>query len=68
MPTNKNQKLWLPDTEVAVRYGVTRVTIWRWARDSESFPKPRKLGANTARWYLPELNDYDHLMLNENVA
>lgn len=37
------------DTEMAVIFGVSRATIWRWAQ-SGAIPKPQKIGANTTRW------------------
>jgi predicted DNA-binding transcriptional regulator AlpA len=39
----------LKDTEMAAIYGVSRATIWRWAK-SGTIPAPQKIGANTARW------------------
>lgn len=40
---------YLTDRQLAERYGVSRVTIWRWAR-SGRLPAPVRLGANTTRW------------------
>lgn len=37
------------DTEMAVIFGVSRATIWRWAQSGE-IPKPQKIGTNTTRW------------------
>lgn len=51
--------VWLSDREVGARYGVSRITIWRWSKEIESFPKPRKLGPNTSRWNASELDGYD---------
>jgi len=50
---------WLSDSQVGSRYGVSRITIWRWSKEIEQFPKPRKLGANTSRWNTAELDEYD---------
>ena len=51
------------DRTVASRYGVDRVTIWRWANEPRykdlGFPKPKKVGPNTTRWDDAELDRYD---------
>ncbi|MBO0613699.1 MULTISPECIES: helix-turn-helix transcriptional regulator [Thiothrix] len=39
----------LTDKEMAAIYGVSRATIWRWAK-AGAIPKAQKIGANTARW------------------
>jgi len=51
--------LWLTDVQLGERYNVSRITPWRWARQIEDFPKPRKLGPNTSRWNASELDEYD---------
>ena len=35
----------------------SRTTLWRWVRDG-LFPKPRKIGPNSAAWLESELNDW----------
>lgn len=55
--------VWLTDIQVGNRYNVSRITPWRWARDVEGFPKPRKLGPNTSRWNASELDEYDRRKL-----
>ena len=35
------------DRQIAARYGVSRVTIWRWANKG-LIPKPRKVGQRIA--------------------
>ena len=39
----------LKDTELAAIYGVSRATIWRWAK-AGTIPKPHKIGMSTTRW------------------
>jgi len=56
------QNVWLSDKQVAARYSVTRITIWRWAREVEHFPKPRKISANVTRWHVSELEAFDKRM------
>lgn len=43
--------MFLTDREVARRFGVSRQTIWRWAREGQ-FPAPVKLTAGCTRWKL----------------
>ena len=41
---------------VKTRYGVSPSTIWHWTKSqSNGFPKPIKLGANTTAWRLSDL-------------
>lgn len=35
--------------EVAAIYGVSKATIWRWAKDG-IIPAPQKIAMNTTRW------------------
>ena len=49
---------WLSDLDVAARYGVSRITIWRWARTGR-IPQPLKIGPNTSRWNSAELEAHD---------
>lgn len=39
----------LTDKEVARALGISRMTVWRWAK-SGRIPKPRKIGENSTRW------------------
>lgn len=46
--------------QLAARYGVNRSTIWRWASARNgTFPKPVKLGEQTTRWKLEDVERYD---------
>ena len=53
---------WLSDKQVAARYSVSRITVWRWAREIDQFPKPRKISANVTRWHVSELDAFDKRM------
>lgn len=46
---------YLTINEVALRYGITRATVWRWVKNDEQFPKPIKLSPGTSRWSLIHL-------------
>lgn len=50
---------WLSDRDLAQRYSVSRITIWRWSKAGQ-LPKPRKLGGNTTRWYAPDIEAHDN--------
>lgn len=39
----------MTDVELARRFSVSRITIWRWSGQGK-FPKPVKLGQNCTRW------------------
>ena len=48
----------LSDLEVADRYRVNRVTIWRWVK-SNHLPSPKKLSPGCTRWRLEELEAWE---------
>ena len=50
-------KYW-SDRKVAEHFEVARTTPWRWAKEIEDFPKPRKVGPNTSRWVADEILAY----------
>ena len=39
----------LTDRDVAQALGISRMTVWRWAKAGR-IPQPRKIGAHTTRW------------------
>lgn len=42
------------DRDLATRYGVDRVTIWRWACNG-TLPQPIKLTPGTTRWRVADI-------------
>lgn len=54
----EHQKKWLSDREVGERYGISRVSAWRWSKLGY-LPKPEKLGPGTTRWSTQKLDDND---------
>jgi len=50
---------YLSDKQVAARLGVSRVSIWRWAKSLAGFPKPIRLSSNVTRWRLSELEAWE---------
>ncbi len=63
----KNITAFLKDTEVAMRYGVSRPTIWRWTKNG-NFPKPVKLGAGSTRWRASDLETWENQFQHEVVV
>lgn len=49
---------YLSDRQAAARYGVSRVTWWRWVRAGNA-PRPVKLGPNTTRWHADDLASWE---------
>lgn len=43
--------------ELQERMGVSRATIYRWAKDYD-FPKPLKLGPGTSAWRQSEVEEW----------
>lgn len=52
-------KTFITDAEIAKIYGVSRQTVWRWARLDPKFPKTIKLSAGVSRWKLSELEAWE---------
>jgi len=54
--TPSGDPLFLSVDEVAQRYGASKPTIWRWAKDGQNgFPAPLRLGSGTTRWEMRDL-------------
>ncbi|MFT4961156.1 MAG: prophage regulatory protein [Paracoccaceae bacterium] len=53
-----SETLYLSVDQVAVRFNVSKDSIWRWRRDGE-FPAPRKLGGRTTRWRLSDIEEWE---------
>lgn len=49
----------LSDRQLAERYGVTVVTVWRWHREDPAFPRAVKLSSGTTRWKLAEIEAWE---------
>lgn len=46
------------DTDLASRFGVHRITIWRWTRQNK-FPKPVKLSPACSRWKAEDVDTWE---------
>ena len=53
----------LRDTEVAIRYNISRSTIWRWVK-ADRFPKPIKFGAASTRWWITDLEIWEQIQVS----
>jgi len=47
------------DKQLAVRYGVSRPTIWRWTKTDPTFPKPLSLSPGCTRWKSVDLEAWE---------
>jgi predicted DNA-binding transcriptional regulator AlpA len=50
--------LYLKDTQLAERFGVDRVTIWKWVKRG-GFPKPVKLSPGCTRWRMADIEAWE---------
>ena len=48
----------LTDRAVADLFGVSRQTVWRWARSNDLFPKANQISPGTSRWRLSDIRSY----------
>lgn len=51
--------IYLSDSQIATRYGVSRQTVWRWAANDSSFPAPIKLSPGCTRWKLSDVEAWE---------
>lgn len=51
--------MFLTDKQAAERYGVNRVTIWRWRKTDPSFPAPVMLSPGCVRFRLADLEAWE---------
>ena len=60
-------KIYLSDKDLAARYGVFRGTIWRWLSERR-LPAPVRIGPNTTRWRLADIEEHDRKFANAAPA
>jgi prophage regulatory protein len=58
MITNKDNAPYLSDKQIAIRYGISRATVWRWVKEGK-LPSPRKLSIGSTRWKLKDLMKFE---------
>lgn len=60
MADDSKGRLYIPDTDVCKRYGITPMTLWRWDHDPDmGFPKPIRLGKRRKYRVLSELEAWE---------
>jgi prophage regulatory protein len=52
------QSIYISDTQAAVRFSVSRATIWRWTQNGK-FVQPVKLSPGTTRWKLSDIEAWE---------
>lgn len=50
---------YLADKQLAERYGVNRVTVWRWRKTDPTFPQPISLSPGCVRWRLADVEAWE---------
>jgi predicted DNA-binding transcriptional regulator AlpA len=60
-------KPYLSDKDLAERFGVTRTTVWRWTAEG-LLPEPVKIGPNTTRWRLADVQAFEAMRAQEAAA
>jgi predicted DNA-binding transcriptional regulator AlpA len=58
LPSVQSEQL-LTDKEVAEILKVSKQTVWRWTKVSQSFPKPLKIEKGSTRWRLSEIMAFE---------
>jgi prophage regulatory protein len=51
--------MYFADKDLAIRFGVSRQTIWRLVKSDAEFPKPIRLTAGCTRWLLSEVEAWE---------
>lgn len=57
--------MYLNDKQIADRFGVSRVTVWRWRKTDPAFPEPVELSPGCARWKLADIEDWEAVKAGE---
>ncbi|MGB7243928.1 MAG: hypothetical protein WBC93_17820 [Sulfitobacter sp.] len=50
---------YLSDRQVALRFDVSKATIWRWHDKNPNFPRRIRLSPGTSRWKLSDLVKFE---------
>ena len=51
--------MYLSDKQVADRYSVSRISIWRWRKTDPNFPQPVSLSPGCTRWRLSDIEAWE---------
>jgi prophage regulatory protein len=55
---------YLSDVDLADRFAVSRITIWRWTSE-KLLPKPVRIGRGCTRWRKSEVDEHESRWLAE---
>lgn len=58
---------YVKDTDLAERFSVSRLTIWRWHREKPEFPRVVKLSPGCSRWRLSDIENWEAAQTREVV-
>lgn len=50
---------YVSDKDLAARYRVDRLTVWRWHREQRGFPRVIKLTPGCSRWRLDDIEAWE---------
>lgn len=50
---------YVSDKQVADRFGVSRITIWRWVKVDPTFPRPVAFSPGCTRWKLVDIEAWE---------
>ena len=59
---------YLSDLAISARFGVHRMTPWRWVKTDATFPKPVKLSPGCTRWKLSEIEAWEAAKASQTSA
>lgn len=51
--------MYLSDKQLGERFAVSRITVWRWAKNDPLFPKPVSLSSGCTRWKLADIEAWE---------
>lgn len=51
--------IYINDVQLAARYGVHRMTPWRWLKEDPTFPKPFRLSGRCTRWKASDIEQWE---------
>lgn len=68
VPCAHCKEQYLSDRQVAVRFDISKATVWRWHDNNPDFPRRIKLSPGTSRWKLSELVQFEAKMQAERPS
>ena len=62
------QETYISSLQLAARFGISRSTLWRWAKTEPSFPQPVALSPGCTRWRVSEIEAWEAELLRKRKA